>query len=71
MEEYLKKLIRKYIIRKENKTYSNYIKVRKELKELKQVNQELKDINHRLLDLIALKNIKIRELDLGQRYDNN
>ena len=71
MEEYLKKLIRKYIIRKENNTYSNYIKVRKELKELKQVNQELKNINHRLLDLIALKNIKIRELDLGQRYDNN
>ena len=71
MKEYLKKLIRKYIIRKENKTYSNYIKVRKELKELKQVNQELKNINHRLLDLIALKNIKIRELDLGQRYDNN
>ena len=71
MKDYLKKLIRKYIIRKENKTYSNYIKVRKELKELKQVNQELKNINHRLLDLIALKNIKIRELDLGQRYDNN
>lgn len=71
MKEYLKKLIRKYIIRKENKSYSNYIKVRKELKELKQVNQELKNINHRLLDLIALKNIKIRELDLGQRYDNN
>ena len=71
MKEYLKKLIRKYIIRKENKSYSNYIKVRKELKDLKQVNQELKNINHRLLDLIALKNIKIRELDLGQRYDNN
>ena len=71
MKNYLKKLIRKYIIKKENNTYSNYIKVRKELKELKQVNQELKNINHRLLDLIALKNIKIRELDLGQRYDNN
>ena len=59
MEEYLKKLIRKYIIRKENNTYSNYIKVRKELKELKQVNQELKDINHRLLDLIALDYLEV------------
>lgn len=49
------------------------IKQNMELKrEIRALNKKLDEsnlMNHKLIDEITLKNIKIRELDLGVRYD--
>lgn len=69
MKVNLKKIINKIKIKREKTLYNKNMKLKKELKKLKEVNDQLKNINHQLIDLITIKNIKIRDLDLTNRYD--
>lgn len=69
MKLYLKKIKNKIRIRREKTLYNKNMELKKELEKLKEVNEQLKDINHQLIDLITIKNIKIRDLDLANRYD--
>lgn len=65
----MKKVINKIKI-KLNKTL--LIKIMNLKKEIKITNKKVKDlteVNHKLIDTITLKNIKIRELELGNRYE--
>ena len=60
----MKKRILKIKIKYEQSLIKKYLKIKKELKEQIKLNEGLKEENHKLIDEITLKNIKIRELSL-------
>lgn len=60
----MKKRINKLKIKYEQSLIKKYMEVKKELKKQIKLNNGLKEENHKLIDEITLKNIKIRELSL-------
>lgn len=60
----MKKRILKLKIKYEQSLIKKYLELKKELKEQIRLNDGLKQENHKLIDEITLKNIKIRELSL-------
>jgi len=60
----MKKRIIKIKIKYEQSLIKKYLELKKELKEQVRLNNGLKEENHKLIDEITLKNIKIRELSL-------
>ena len=60
----MKKLYWKLRLKYEGSLVSKNMKLRRELKQYKKLLEETRLENHKLVDEITLKNIKIRELSL-------
>lgn len=63
----MKKRIMRFKLRIERSLIAKIMKQKGEIKTLKELNEGLKEENHKLIDLITLKNLKIRELTLGDK----
>lgn len=63
----MKKRIMKFKLRIERSLIAKIMKQKGEIKTLKELNEGLKKENHKLIDEITLKNLKIRELILGDK----
>lgn len=61
----MKKLYLRIKKRIEKSLLIKTMEIKKELKTQKKINEGLKVENHKLIDEITLKNIKIREMYLG------
>ena len=70
MKIYMRKIFNKFKTKQEKIRYYKLMEYKEEIKELRKINEDLKEVNHQLLDLITLKNIKIRDLDLTNKLDN-
>lgn len=60
----IKRIITRLKLKYEGNLVSKNMKLRKELKQCKKILEETRIENHKLIDEITLKNIKIRELSL-------
>lgn len=60
----IKKLYLKLKIKYEGSLIKKNMKLKGEIKRLKKILEETKEQNHKLVDEITLKNLKIRELSL-------
>ena len=60
----IRKFILKIRLKYEGSLVSKNIQLKRELKQYKKLLEETKKENHKLVDEITLKNIKIRELSL-------
>lgn len=65
----MKKRIMKFKLRIERTLIAKIMKQKGEIKTLKELNEGLKKENHKLIDEITIKNLKIRELSLGVRNE--
>lgn len=65
----MKKRIMRFKLRIERTLIAKIMKQKGEIKTLKELNEGLKEENHKLIDEITLKNLKIRELTLGVRNE--
>lgn len=65
----MKKRIMKFKLRIERSLIAKIMKQKGEIKTLKELNEGLKEENHKLIDEITIKNLKIRELSLGVRNE--
>lgn len=63
----MKKRIMKFKLKVERSLIAKIMKQKGEIKTLKKLNEGLKEENHKLIDEITLKNLKIRELALGDK----
>lgn len=70
MKIYIKKIFNNFRNKQEKIRYYKLMEYKEEIKQLRKANKDLKEVNHQLLDLITLKNIKIRDLDLTNRLDD-
>lgn len=70
MKIYIRKIFNKFRNKQEKIRYYKLMEYKEEIKKLRKINEDLKEVNHQLLDLITLKNIKIRDLDLTNKLDN-
>lgn len=70
MKIYFRKIFNKFRNKQEKIRYYKLMEYKEEIKKLRKINEDLKEVNHQLLDLITLKNIKIRDLDLTNKLDN-
>lgn len=70
MKIYMRKIFNKFRNKQEKIRYYKLMEYKEEIKKLRKINEDLKEVNHQLLDLITLKNIKIRDLDLTNKLDN-
>ena len=70
MKIYIRKIFNKFRNKQEKIKYYKLMEYKEEIKKLRKVNEDLKIVNHQLLDLITLKNIKIRDLDLTNKLDD-
>ena len=70
MKIYFRKICNKFRNKQEKIRYYKLMEYKEEIKKLRKINEDLKEVNHQLLDLITLKNIKIRDLDLTNKLDN-
>ena len=65
----LKRIKLRLKMKHEGNLVSKIMKLKREIRYLKKELEETKEQNHKLIDEITLKNIKIRELDLGVRNE--
>ena len=65
----MKKFFIKLQLKYEGSLVKKNMVMKQEIKRLKKVLEETRIENHRLIDEITLKNIKIRELALNERLD--
>lgn len=65
----LKRIKLRLKMKHEGNLVSKNMKLKREIRYLKKELEETKEQNHKLIDEITLKNIKIRELDLGVRNE--
>lgn len=70
MKIYFRKIFNNFRNKQEKIRYYKLMEYKEEIKKLRKINEDLKEVNHQLLDLITLKNIKIRDLDLTNKLDN-
>ena len=63
----MKKRIMRFKLRIERSLIAKIMKQKGEIKTLKELNEGLKKENHKLIDEITIKNLKIRELTLGDK----
>lgn len=63
----MKKRIMKFKLKIERSLIAKIMKQKGEIKTLKELNEGLKEENHKLIDEITIKNLKIRELSLGDK----
>ena len=70
MKIYMRKIFNNFRNKQEKIRYYKLMEYKEEIKKLRKINEDLKEVNHQLLDLITLKNIKIRDLDLTNKLDN-
>lgn len=61
-----RELILKIQIKRDKKRQVEIMKLKEELKQEKKEKEEFKKMNHKLIDMITLQNIKIRELKLNK-----
>ena len=65
----LKRIKLRLKMKYEGNLVNKNMKLKREIRYLKKELDETKEQNHKLIDEITLKNIKIRELDLGVRNE--
>lgn len=65
----MKKVINKIKIKLNKALLIKIMNLKKEIKITNKKVKDLTEVNHKLIDTITLKNIKIRELELGNRYE--
>lgn len=65
----LKRIKLRLKMKHEGNLVSKNMKLKREIRYLKKELEETKEQNHKLIDEITLKNIKIRELELGVRNE--